>query len=319
MIESVDDPFLATSSQAMQTSGGAAALDALGWWELLADLDDADARTAVFSAFRAQGRALANSAALAALVAQPHLEHTAIAPGTVLAAIQRPSARRGPTWLLVGDHGGRHLLFDDPPRGTYLVEPDDVELRPVDIPGRLSLNEVRVDLEQHRPLPNPSSADARTRSVALGRIAAAAEILGSAERAVSLAVQHAIDREQFGRPIAQFQAVRHLLAWAKTDCVAIAATVRTAVDLVNTPPARFDQVVKALAGRNGRRACERSLQVMGAIGFTAEHQHHHHHSRVLALDSILGTSTELTRDLGTWLRTSATDPGYPATLMAHTA
>jgi hypothetical protein len=58
---------------------------------------------------------------------------------------------------------------------------------------------------------------------------------------------------------------------------------------------------------------------MGAIGFTAEHQHHHHHSRVLALDSILGTSTELTRDLGTWLRTSATDPGYPATLMAHTA
>ena len=69
-------------------------------------------------------------------------------------------------------------------------------------------------------------------------------------------------------------------------------------------------MVKALAGRNGRRACERSLQVLGGIGFTAEHEHHHHHSRVLALDALLGSSAELTHDLGAWLRTSGR-PGLP--------
>ena len=72
------------------------------------------------------------------------------------------------------------------------------------------------------------------------------------------------------------------------------------------PPERYGEVVKALAGRNGRRACERSLQVLGGIGFTAEHAHHHHHSRVLLLDSLLGTSAELSHDLGAWLRTTGT-------------
>ena len=78
-------------------------------------------------------------------------------------------------------------------------------------------------------------------------------------------------------------------------------------------------MVKALAGRNGRRACERSLQVLGGIGFTAEHAHHHHHSRVLLLDSLLGTSAELSHDLGAWLRTTGDDPGFTrAVLLAGT-
>ena len=38
-----DDPFLTTSCQAMRTSMGVDALDALGWWDLLPHLDDADA------------------------------------------------------------------------------------------------------------------------------------------------------------------------------------------------------------------------------------------------------------------------------------
>ena len=80
------------------------------------------------------------------------------------------------------------------------------------------------------------------------------------------------------------------------------------------PPA-YGEITKALAGRNGRRACERSHQVLGAIGFTAEHRHHHFHSRVLALDSLLGTSAELTRALGAGLREARTDPHIPNTLL----
>jgi alkylation response protein AidB-like acyl-CoA dehydrogenase len=81
-----------------------------------------------------------------------------------------------------------------------------------------------------------------------------------------------------------------------------------------TPP-RYDEVVKALAGRNGRRVCENALQVLGAIGFTAEHAHHHFHSRVLALDSLLGTATELTRGLGAWVRETRCDPALPASVL----
>ena len=90
---------------------------------------------------------------------------------------------------------------------------------------------------------------------------------------------------------------------------------RQAASLGAAGAPRFDEIAKALAGRNGRRVCERSLQVLGAIGFTAEHDHHHFHSRVLALDSVLGTSTELTRGLGAWLREGRADPEIPRALL----
>jgi alkylation response protein AidB-like acyl-CoA dehydrogenase len=74
-------------------------------------------------------------------------------------------------------------------------------------------------------------------------------------------------------------------------------------------------VAKAIAGRNGRKACERSLQVLGGIGFTTEHEHHHVHSRVLALDVLLGRSSALTHDLGRWLRTEQTDPRFASAIL----
>ena len=310
-----DDEFLTASCQAMRRSGGPPALDALGWWAFLPHLDDPEARAAVFAVFRAQGRELACSPALGGLLAQPFLDGTAIAPGSVVAATRRRSSRRGPIWVVVGEPGGRRLLFADPDAGVFLADEAAVELRLVDVPGRLTVHEVSVDPSAHEPIVTGDEERARRRSIHLGRVAAAAEILGAAERAVAVAVEHAGNREQFGRPIGTFQAVRHLLAWAETDCVAIDAVLRTALLTLDDPLARYDQVVKAIAGRNGRRACERSLQVLGAIGFTAEHAHHHHHSRVLLLDALLGSSAELSHDLGAWLRTSGEDPRYPATLL----
>ncbi len=313
-----DDEFLHTACQVMRASPGSAALESLGWWELLSELADADARAGVFAAFRAQGRELADSAALGGLLAQPFIAGTAIAPGTVQAAILRHSPGRGPVWVLVGDPDGRRLLFDVPREGVSIVDADAVVLHPIDVPGGAVLHEIAVDLDAHPPfLPEGTAGAARIRSLQLGRVAAAAEILGAAERAVGLAVQHAIDREQFGRPIGTFQAVRHLLAWAKTDCVALDGVVDQAIALLDDPPPRSGEVAKALAGRNGRRACERSLQVLGGIGFTAEHPHHHLHSRVLVLDGLLGSSAELTRDLGTWLRTSGADPGFAAAALVR--
>jgi len=308
-----DDEFLGVACQAMAGPSGAAALDALGWWELLPELVDSDARAAVFGVFRAQGRELASSLALGGILAQPFIDGTAIAPGTVAAAMLRHSTRRGPVWVLIGDLGERLLLVDEPGRGVGLVAPDAIKLRPVEVPGKAIVNEVSFDPAAAKPILAEEDARlARARSTYLGRVAAASEMLGATERAVELAVQYAKDRQQFGRPIGTFQAVRHLLAWAKTDCIAVDSVIRRSLLLLDEPPARYDEVVKALAGRNGRRGCERSLQVLGGIGFTAEHDHHHHHSRVLLLDSLLGSSAALSRGLGTWLRTTGTDPGFTA-------
>ena len=54
---------------------------------------------ATFALFRAQGRTLADSPALGGILAQPYLAHTAIAPGTAVAAIRR---RVATTWPGVG-------------------------------------------------------------------------------------------------------------------------------------------------------------------------------------------------------------------------
>jgi alkylation response protein AidB-like acyl-CoA dehydrogenase len=197
-----------------------------------------------------------------------------------------------------------------------VAEPDAVVLRPVDLPGRLALHEVDVDPSRAAVTIDEACARvARGRSAFLGRVALALEIVGAAAGALALAVDHASHREQFGQPIGRFQAVRHLLAWARTDCVAIEAVARHAVTLDRAAPPRYGEVVKALAGRNGRRACERALQVLGGIGFTAEHDHHHHQARVLALDALLGPSAALISPVGAWLRSTGADPGFASTVL----
>ena len=313
----VDDEFLAAAVRAMGTEAGDAALDSLTWWELLGDLDDDAAAGAVIGALRAQGRELSDTPALCGLLAQPYTAALGLEPGSTVAAISRRSPARGVCWVLTGHVGERRVLFDVPGRGAHLVEPAELSRAVVELPGRLTLVEVEAELEGRRPdLPEQDAAALRDTAAYLARIGAAAELLGAAERVVGMAVEYAGVREQFGRPIGSFQALRHLLAWATTECVAIDAAVRRAVELRAAPPPRFGHAVKALAGRNGRRACDRALQAFGGIGFTAEHDHHHFHSRVLALDSLLGSSAELTHELGAWLRTSGEDPAYTAAVVA---
>ena len=312
----VGGEFLTTALRALESSDGAVALDSLGWWDLLPELDDVDARTAVFALFRAQGRTLASSAALGALLAQPYVEATGGAPGAVVATAVRQSPRQGAVRVVVGDVGGRALLVDRVGYGAAIVDRGKAELHPIDVPGGLVLHEVELDpAEWEASISEADAFVARRRSTYLGRIAASLEILGAAESAVEMSVQYAGDRRQFGSPIGTFQAIRHLLALARTDCVAVEHVVAEAVRLDDAAPPMYGEVVKALAGRNGRRACERALQVLGGIGFTAEHDHHRFHSRVLAMDALLGTSAELTHDLGHRLRTTGADPGFPAAVL----
>ena len=312
-----DDEFLGAAVQAMRAEHGDGALESLTWWELLPDLSDDEIAGATIGALRAQGRELADTPALGALLAQPYVEAMGLAPGACVAAIARRSRSRGDVWVVLGNTGDRPVLFDVPGAGAHVVDAGPLERTPIELAGRLSVAEVVVDLDgRASALPEEAAAAVRARATYLARVGAAAEILGAAEQVLGMAVEYSAQREQFGRPIGTFQALRHLLSWGATDLVAVDAAVRRAVELRADPPANLDLAVKALAGRNGRRACDRALQTFGGIGFTAEHDHHHFHSRVLVLDALLGSSAELTHQLGTWLRTTGTDPQYPAAVLA---
>ena len=317
--------FVRTARDVLRADPSATALTTLDWWSLLDQLDDREARVAAFALFRAHGRELATTPALGALVAAPYLAALGAEAGSAVAAISS-AALHGPAsdgaLLVVGDVSGRRLLVDRPSSGVSIVEPEDAILHPLDLPGRLQL--AVLDTRSRGVAVDPADlALVRRRSTALGRIALADEMLGAAEGAVALAVAYAGVREQFGEPIGRFQAVRHLLAWAHTDCVAIAAVVRRAVllgDAGDEIDTGSDSVIaKALAGRNGRVACERAMQVLGGIAFTAEHDHHHHHSRVLALDGLLGTSADLTLQLGGWLRSAGNAADHTRRALAVTA
>ena len=141
--------------------------------------------------------------------------------------------------------------------------------------------------------------------VAEARLAVGWWLVGSARAMLSLARQHALDRMQFGKPIASFQAVRHRLA---ETLVAIEGAEATLSLPGEDNPDLTALLAKAAAGKAALIAAKHCQQVLGGIGFTEEHDLHHHVKRVLVLDGLLGSSRELTRRAGAGLRARGSVP-----------
>lgn len=135
------------------------------------------------------------------------------------------------------------------------------------------------------------------RVLAAGRIALAADILGACERAIELAVAYAKQREQFGRPIATFQAVKHL-------CAEMVAELEPARSLVWYAAYAFDERpeeasllalhAKAHLAEIGTQIVRTATEVHGGIGFTDEYDLHLWFKRV-GLDRQLLGNPELLR------------------------
>ena len=121
-------------------------------------------------------------------------------------------------------------------------------------------------------------------------------LVGTSRAMLSLARQHALDRVQFGRRISSFQAIRHRLAETLVAIEGAEATLQaTAADDAD---GLASMLAKAAAGQAALTAARHCQQVLGGIGFTAEHQLHHHVKRSLILDGLLGNTRELTREAG---------------------
>ena len=112
---------------------------------------------------------------------------------------------------------------------------------------------------------------------------------------LDLARRHALERLQFGRPIARFQAVRHRLADALVAVEALEAALGAARDEPNADTAAL---AKAVAGRTAHGVARHCQQVLAGIGFTTEHSFHRYLKRTMALEGLFGSADAIVLDVG---------------------
>ncbi|RCH69396.1 acyl-CoA dehydrogenase [Streptomyces sp. SDr-06] len=119
----------------------------------------------------------------------------------------------------------------------------------------------------------------------------AAESCGTADRALEIAAGHARVREQFGRPIGQFQAVKHLCADMLLRLEQARALVWDAARAMDEP-AGVRGLAASLAAATALDAawsCAKDcIQILGGIGFTWEHDAHLYLRRALVARQLLG-------------------------------
>ncbi|WP_067820271.1 acyl-CoA dehydrogenase [Nocardia inohanensis] len=133
----------------------------------------------------------------------------------------------------------------------------------------------------------------RQRVLDLAAVLVAAEAAGIAGWCLETAVEYAKVREQFGKKIGEFQAVKHICAWMLCRAEQIRAVAADAAHAVDTdsaelPLAAAISLVVALdAAVETAKDC---IQVLGGIGFTWEHDAHLYLRKATAMRQLLGGS-----------------------------
>lgn len=214
-------------------------------------------------------------------------------------------------------HGAVLVTVCEPQRGATLIEHADVAEvcllvdgdRLWDVPtAALNPRPVARPLDAGAPVwqvaddPDPTALggtvlatdDEVARIHRHGVVLTAALALGVAGGAGDLATQYAKEREQFGRPIGGFQAVKHLCAdmLVRTE-VARAAVYAAACALdgaSDDDPAVAASVAKSVAGEAALANGKAGIQVHGGMGFTWEVHAQRYWKRAVTLDASFGTA-----------------------------
>jgi Acyl-CoA dehydrogenase, C-terminal domain len=297
-----DEFIVAAEAVLRRRPSGTEALVELEW---VPDLDVADEFGAEMfvGLFRAQGRCLASTPALALLIAHQLGAVDAGQDFDTIASYHasrhgndfvRATVSRDYTHVarVVMDVGERSLLAGDPTvfalSGSQPLDPDYVNVT-AEI---AALDRVAVD----------QLGDRRLEAERLSRLAAAQEMLGVSEQLVDMGVSYALERQQFGAPIGSFPAIQQILAAAEVELVGLRnccdVVMREATHLGEPDPAHDAMLAKALAGRVSRRVSQATLQTLGGVGFTWEHDHHRYQRRALTLDALFGSYHQLAAQLG---------------------
>jgi len=105
-----------------------------------------------------------------------------------------------------------------------------------------------------------------------GRIGIAAVSLGLARAALDAALQHAVRRRQFGKRLADFQALQFMLADSEVELQAAEALVRQAAQRASRGVTHTieSSMAKLYASEAASRICNRALQIHGGYGYTRD-------------------------------------------------
>ncbi|HUH70238.1 MAG TPA: acyl-CoA dehydrogenase [Mycobacterium sp.] len=184
--------------------------------------------------------------------------------------------------LLLIAAGDDVLLVERGRSGVSVHTPDNLD--PTRRSGRVRLQNVSVAADDILP-------GARESALAQARTLLAAEAVGGASDCVDAAVDYAKVRQQFGRTIATFQAVKHHCANMLVAAESATAAVWDASRAASEDEEQFRlaaAVAAGLAFPAYTRNAELNIQVHGGIGFTWEHDAHLHLRRALVLAALFG-------------------------------
>ena len=156
--------------------------------------------------------------------------------------------------------------------------------------AEIELSAVRVSAEACLGEPGAAWPGLR-RTLDLAAIALAAEQVGGAQKCLDLSVAYAKEREQFGRPIGSFQAIKHKCA----DMMIAVESARSAVyyaaciaDDRSDDLSSNASLAKAWCSEAYFKCAADSIQIHGGVGFTWEYEPHLHFKRARASENWLG-------------------------------
>ena len=165
------------------------------------------------------------------------------------------------------------LVCDD---GTYAVDLGAVG-RPEPLAAMDRTRELGALRLDGAPAVRLGGPEAAARALDRAATLVSAEMLGAADHVLSMSVEYAKDRVQFGKPIGSFQAVKHMLADALVDVEGMRSTAYYAAWCTAADDAERSlaaSMAKAWCSDASRRVMGTGLQVHGGIGFTWEHDMH---------------------------------------------
>ena len=190
-------------------------------------------------------------------------------------------------WITNGSRAGVAIVFakvdpDDPDSVTQFLVPTDTEGVSVgkkeDKLGLRASDTVSLTFDDARiPTENRLTEEGRGLAAALsiltgGRIGIAAQAVGVSQAALDAAIDYATEREQFDRPIADFQAIRHKVAEMHTRTAAARLLTRNAARRAEAgEDVRTEaSMAKYFASESAVEVANEAIQVHGGYGYTTD-------------------------------------------------
>ena len=207
------------------------------------------------------------------------------------------AAQDGDAWVLSGtklrvpDLDGAEVVLVHTEHGFFWVPTELVTVQPVD------------GLDPTRPLANILLSAVRVPEggrldlngfddfEAMAWAAMACEQVGLADATLDMAVDYAKVRQQFGKPIGSFQAVKHMAADMLLQVESARSAARAACAAIDAnDPGRMDaaRVARIYCTDAATHCAGQNIQIHGGIGFTWEHDAHWYFKRARANQALLG-------------------------------